>query len=425
MKKLRTVAARLIAAGTLATTGVLSAIDAQAQDADETTYLPYDGTMAWDESSFGKTFEGDDWRVTLRKMGTNETSRSVADISREGGPSQLFDLFDGEYNPRGEIGLQPLTSDGQTLFLTYYSGGAHCCTSIVFFRERGGEIEKLDFGDYDGGGALFEDIDGDGTREIITVDQRFLYFFDSYAASLAPTRIHKLEPDGLQDVTDVQWYRPYLRKEYINDLNRLMNSQSNGDFDGSLPQGLVAGLIAEGAQLGVWRATAAMMPQDVLSGVREDWSLTCPSDVCSEEREFSTLNEALDTILPAWGYPREEPLPQDVQAYFAPLFGSRFGSVHENSELGCDLGPIAFSEGPDGANVAYSAYESACTFDKGSVGETTSMVEGLCSGEGMSWFGWFVFEHSGDTLRRTDWSSDPAQALTSPRLSEFRRCPKN
>ncbi|MER0238276.1 hypothetical protein [Fulvimarina sp. MAC8] len=420
MAKIRKAIAPMIVAMAMIAVGVVGS--ARAQTSGESTYLPYEGTTAWDENSFGTVFEGDGWRVTLRKMGTGDTARTVADISREDGASQLFDLFDAEFNPRGEIGLQPLTPGGQTLLITYYSGGAHCCTSIVLFWERDGGIEKLDFGDYDGGGAGFEDIDGDGTKEIITVDQRFLYFFDGYAASLSPTRIHKLDWDGIQDVTEVQWYRPYLRKEFTGDLNRFLNPDEGMDFGGPLPQGIVAGLIAKAAQLGVWRATEAMMPQDVLSATREDWSITCPSDVCSDEREFSTLKEALETILPGWGYPKEPPLSQEVQAYFASLVGSEFGAVREDGELGCDLGPIAFSKGLDGANIEYSAYESACTFHNGSVGENTSLVEGLCSGEGMSWFSWFVFEQNGDTLRRTDWSSDPAQALASPRFSEFRRC---
>ncbi|EAU42856.1 hypothetical protein FP2506_08441 [Fulvimarina pelagi HTCC2506] len=61
-------------------------------------------------------------------------------------------------------------------------------------------------------------------------------------------------------------------------------------------------------------------------------------------------------------------------------------------------------------------------FRKWDGGQWAAVFESLCSGEGMSWFGWFVFERSGDTLRRTDWLSDPAQALSSPRFSEFKRC---
>lgn len=417
-------ASMVIAVATMAF-WMIDAGSARAQETGETTYLPYEGTMAWDEKSFGTVFEGDGWRVTLRKMGSNETARTVADISREDGESQLFDLFDAEYNPRGEIGLQPLTTSSQTLVVTYYSGGAHCCTSVVFFREQNGRIEKIDFGDYDGGGAAFEDIDGDGTSEIVTVDQRFLYFFDGYAASLSPTRIHRLDWSGVQDVTNDLSYRPYLRKGFTSDLNRFMNPEQGKEFDGPLPQGIVAGLIAEAAQLGVWRAVEAMMPQDVLLPVREDWSIVCPADICSDERQFSTLKQALETILPGWGYPKEEPLSEDVRTYFSTLVGARFGSSRENGETGCDLGPIAFAEGQDGANIEYSAYESACTFHKGSVGGATAVVEGLCSGEGMSRFGWFVFEQSGDILRRTDWSRDPAQSLSSPRLAEFRRCPRD
>jgi serine protease Do len=71
----------------------------------------------------------------------------------------------------------------------------------------------LNAGNLDGGGYGFEDVDGDGTQELISVDNSFFYAFDSYAASMAPVRIAKLRDAKIEDVTDEPAMKSRLKQD--------------------------------------------------------------------------------------------------------------------------------------------------------------------------------------------------------------------
>ena len=65
----------------------------------------------------------------------------------------------------------------------------------------------------DGEGYGFEDLNNDGTAELIAPDNSFLYAFASYASSFAPDRVYKLAGTRIVDVTSKAKYRSYLSQD--------------------------------------------------------------------------------------------------------------------------------------------------------------------------------------------------------------------
>jgi serine protease Do len=102
----------------------------------------------------------------------------------------------------GFVKLDP-TSDEAQLIVTRYTGGTHCCTEYWFVTKpslSSGYV-LIDGNALDGGGYSFRDLDGDGAMELINADNRFLYAFDSYAASYAPLQVAQLRGTSVSDVT--------------------------------------------------------------------------------------------------------------------------------------------------------------------------------------------------------------------------------
>jgi serine protease Do len=96
------------------------------------------------------------------------------------------------------------------------SGGAHCCTTTTFFSRDtdAASWTKTISPALDGGGYGYEDVDGDGVLELMSVDNHFLYAFDSYAGSFAPVQIYRLKAGKIVDATD----EPAMRPRLVQDL---------------------------------------------------------------------------------------------------------------------------------------------------------------------------------------------------------------
>jgi serine protease Do len=98
--------------------------------------------------------------------------------------------------------------------MTTFTGGAHCCTVTRIATLDGAQTwHVVDADQLDGDGYTFADVDGDGAKELISVDNSFLYAFASYAESYAPTRIAKLSGTEVKAVTREPQFRNFLRKE--------------------------------------------------------------------------------------------------------------------------------------------------------------------------------------------------------------------
>ncbi len=150
--------------------------------------------------------------------------------------------------PDGEVRivrLDPATSTPQAVFSAHW-GGAHCCTvTHIVTQLAPGQWHVVEAETLDGSGYGFEDVDGDGAAELVSVDNSFLYAFDSYAGSFAPTRLHKLEGMTLREVSADPRMRAFMRA----DLARMENA-ARADPSLWRSNGFLAGWVAAKARVG-------------------------------------------------------------------------------------------------------------------------------------------------------------------------------
>lgn len=187
--------------------------------------------------------------------------------------------------------------------MTAFTGGAHCCTvTRIATAQAPDQWRVLDAGPLDGDGYRLVDIDNDGAKELISVDNVFLYAFDSYAASYAPTRIAKLAGSDINDVTDEPRYRAFLRRKVEE-----MEADARKDPKLWHSNGFLGGWVAAKSLVGqidnAWRRMLSSYDR------KSDWSLEqcttgeeldkCPND---KLRKLS-FPEALNKLLVDNNYP--------------------------------------------------------------------------------------------------------------------------
>lgn len=102
-----------------------------------------------------------------------------------------------------EARIAEMDPDNQSpeVYFSSYSGGAHCCNTVVVAEQVGDRWVGVTIGEFDGDGNYLDDIDGDGLAEIVTVDNRFLYTFDCYACSAAPLTMTAIRAGKVLDVS--------------------------------------------------------------------------------------------------------------------------------------------------------------------------------------------------------------------------------
>lgn len=151
--------------------------------------------------------------------------------------------------------LDPSTMMPQVL-IVHYTGGTHCCwvTDIETLDLKGdwhlihaGESEQR---------LRVEDIDHKGYNELIGKDESFYYEFGSFASSVAPTRILRLEGGKIIDVTKSPRFVDYLLGQ-----EEEMSNYATNDNELWRSSGFLGGWVAEEALLGqfprAWRAMLA------------------------------------------------------------------------------------------------------------------------------------------------------------------------
>jgi serine protease Do len=176
-------------------------------------------TMQYDGEHDAILRKGDlEIKLSKRLIGDDQ-SAPVADALYKGKPAFRIELTDNPAEkPESQAvlaRLDPESSMPQVVF-TYFWQGAHCCTvTKIATLNNEGNWHVIDGGALDGDGYDFEDLDNAGFGYLVSVDQNFLYAFDAYAGSLAPTRIHQLVGDKLIDVTsDPKFQHRLLQRLY-------------------------------------------------------------------------------------------------------------------------------------------------------------------------------------------------------------------
>ncbi len=253
-----------------------------------------------------KRLEHDGLTVTLTTAKTKDGEHVPKAVGMIGGRTVFTVLLEEAASeaPRASVELHRLdaASPQPTVVVTGYSGGAHCCTLTAFVSaDAGGTWRTATGRSLDGGGYAIEDADGDGTLELTHRDNSFLYTFSSYAGSVAPTRIVRLNGRALADVTREPRYQPYLRQEIAGIEHA---AQRYGMQE---PNGYLAGWVAAKALVGeVEPAWAEMLRrQDRDPPVKPEKCLVnLPLDKCPPDKlKAIGFAEALRAHLVANGYP--------------------------------------------------------------------------------------------------------------------------
>ena len=195
------------------------------------------------------------FRVKARRSSTNDGWKIR--LSGTQGAKKIFDLV---YNVSGVanwessifiVEIDPTNSSPEIIF-DAFSGGAHCCSTRMIAYEtkyRGWAIAEGDT--RDGDRFTLEDIDGDGAAEFDEIDQSFLYAFESYAGSWAPTQIMQFRQGEMKNVTFEKQFQPFLRQDVFGMEFSANNSEGTWNSNGFLGAWVAAkSMIGEGA--GAW-----------------------------------------------------------------------------------------------------------------------------------------------------------------------------
>lgn len=103
----------------------------------------------------------------------------------------------------GPLFVKDLEGNGQpAVVLDLYTGGAHCCSVVqVFSYDPAVMTYRLTEHDFGDPGARLTDVDGNGSLQFESADDRFAYEFTSFAYSGLPRQIWRFQNGRFLDVT--------------------------------------------------------------------------------------------------------------------------------------------------------------------------------------------------------------------------------
>jgi S1-C subfamily serine protease len=179
--------------------------------------------------------------------------------------SATFD-DDGPYNSTAAtIASLDSSSAFPQVVATHYTGGAHCCTDMKVLNFVEGRWEVVNVGEFDSDGPQIEDLNGDGSVELVGKDDSFDYAFASYAETYAPPKIFRLIGNRIKDVSNSsEFQRPILQM--------LLANQGLATPDMWRDNGFLAGWVAHNAMVGTgagaWRKMLDLYNRN------SDWDLS-------------------------------------------------------------------------------------------------------------------------------------------------------
>jgi hypothetical protein len=182
-----------------------------------------------------------------------------------------------------------LVGDGEPeILLDLYTGGAHCCTvSLVERFDSVAATYQQTVHDWGDPGYRLRNLDGSGTPEFVTGDDRFAYAFACYACSALPIQIWRFEPSGFQNVT--RQFPSLVRK----DATAVWNDYRRAHRRGQDVRGILSAWAADRALLGKAAGAFARLRRLAARGIL-DGDPPWPSG----QRYVRDLRRSLR----AWGY---------------------------------------------------------------------------------------------------------------------------
>ena len=249
-----------------------------------------------------------------RVEGNDQQGPFHFDIGKHASEDEILNiqsLISDSYN---HVSVTRLLADTETpqVIITNFTGGAHCCTqtTILTRAPRSEAWAAITAATLDGDGYWFEDLNGDGGQELLSVDNAFLYAFDSYAGSFAPLKISRLSGGSIEDISE----EPTMRSRLVQDLAGMeFAAKLNPELWKS--NGFLAGWVASKIRLGQgeqgWKKfldnyekKSDFGPQTCTTGQKID---DCPAD----KTKPIPIPKALAQFLRDNGY---SPLPKAAEA---------------------------------------------------------------------------------------------------------------
>ena len=171
--------------------------------------------------------------------------------------------------PNNSTGASIARLDGSSAFpqviAKHFTGGAHCCTVMKVLTFIGDRWEVVNVGEFDSDGPQIQDLNGDGSAELVGKDDSFDYAFASYAESYAPPKILRLVGSRIADVSSSsEFQRPILQMLLANE--GLATPEMWRD------NGFLAGWVAHNALVGSGRDAWRRMLN--LYNRNSDWDLS-------------------------------------------------------------------------------------------------------------------------------------------------------
>ena len=175
--------------------------------------------------------------------------------------------------------------------------------TVLTSDKSGQHWQKVSLGPFNGSTQGAEDIDKDGRDEFVTVDNRFLYQFASYAGSAAPAQIWQLTGNQFINVS----YEPkfkFFHRQNLKEMSswftekRDNNSEVNGFLAAYVANKALVGELADG-----WERMLKYYDK------KSDWGLTgCPQgyddkgQCIGKEIHYPSFPQALRAFLIETGY---------------------------------------------------------------------------------------------------------------------------
>jgi serine protease Do len=239
----------------------------------------------------------------VRKKKKEDTEYVIVGEGRENGKPAFTTRSEALYSPQPAARVSVVKLDGATpqVVMSHYTGGAHCCMrSVIATRDAAGKWQVLRAGAIDGtDGPAFEDLDGDGTFELISADNRFLYQFDAYAGSRMPAKIEKVIGGKLVDVTRRPEYRRF-HQQYLAAM------EARTDEEEWTHAGFLSGWAAQKVLLGEGAEAFERLQKihDPGTGAPfEECTISRPVEKCPEKNKKTvSFAEALRKFLDKNGY---------------------------------------------------------------------------------------------------------------------------
>lgn len=176
-------------------------------------------------------------------------------------------------------------------FVQSYSGGMHCCYAMQVVVPDGAGLKIVDLGAFDGSEIGWpRDVDGDGMRDFVVGDDRFLYAFGSYASSVPPPVVLNVVDGERRDASGEARFAPVFAKAAAEARKMCVKE--------AFPNGACAAWAASAARLGqldaVWPTILAEYSREAAAWPegckveRGEADGECPEDQLIEYPDYPT-----------------------------------------------------------------------------------------------------------------------------------------